>query len=213
MTPILNHIDHIVYAVPDLEQACADFALKTGVQAVFGGRHLTKGTMNALVRLGDKCYLEFLAIDPDNQQVPPPRWMGVDLISEPTITRWALASNRLLDVQRLLAQYNPQMGHIDEGQRSTPKGQTLRWSLTPPQPAPLVEIVPFFIDWSAGNYHPADGLTDSGCTLMAIKLTHPQPASVATVFESLGLKTSVEKGPKAEIEIQLSSPNGVAFWS
>jgi len=58
--------DHIVYAVTNLEAAIDEFEKLSGLRPVFGGYHTTKGTKNALVNLGNECYLEILAIDEGN---------------------------------------------------------------------------------------------------------------------------------------------------
>lgn len=72
-------IDHLVYAVPNLEKGIAEFENKFGIQATIGGKHLTKGTHNALINLGKYSYLEIIAVDPENWAIQQPRWMGVDL--------------------------------------------------------------------------------------------------------------------------------------
>lgn len=110
-------IDHIVYCVPDLEQAIDYFKNKLGITPVIGGRHLLRGTKNALLNLGDQCYLELLSIDYENKNIPPPRWMGIDLINEPKITRWAVQSEDVNSDQEILTQYSPDLGIVSEGQR------------------------------------------------------------------------------------------------
>ena len=42
-------IDHLVYAVPDLQAAVADVTERFGVRAQSGGRHIGLGTHNALL--------------------------------------------------------------------------------------------------------------------------------------------------------------------
>jgi len=80
-------IDHIVYCVPDFEKALQFFKEEIGVDPFIGGRHLTKGTKNAILNLGNSAYLEILAIDTQNTNVMENHWMGIDLISSPRITR------------------------------------------------------------------------------------------------------------------------------
>jgi hypothetical protein len=78
-----------------LEEAIAWFEEQAGVRPVVGGKHPTKGTKNALVNLGNKCYLELLAADCENTSFSGNRWMGVDTIETPTMTRWSLKSEHL----------------------------------------------------------------------------------------------------------------------
>lgn len=56
-------IDHLVLAVPDLDEAATTFA-DAGVVLEPGGRHPRHGTHNALVGLGPAQYLEVVAVDP-----------------------------------------------------------------------------------------------------------------------------------------------------
>jgi len=44
-------LDHIVYCVPDLEEAIDFFNQKLGVTPLVGGRHLLQGTKNALIKI------------------------------------------------------------------------------------------------------------------------------------------------------------------
>ena len=61
-----REIDHIVYCVPDLENGIDYIEELLGIRPVFGGRHLSNGTKNALLNLGDNCYLEILAVDDES---------------------------------------------------------------------------------------------------------------------------------------------------
>ncbi len=65
-----NNIDHIVWACPDLDSGIEDFAAITGVRAQAGGKHADLGTHNALMHLGDRCYVEIGAPDPDQDGGP-----------------------------------------------------------------------------------------------------------------------------------------------
>jgi hypothetical protein len=48
------HIDHLVYATPDLASAVADIESRFGVAPTPGGAHLGLGTFNALLGLGPR---------------------------------------------------------------------------------------------------------------------------------------------------------------
>ena len=57
-------IDHVVYAVEDLDEAALGFRQTHGLDSVAGGRHERWGTANRIVPLGDQ-YLELVAtVDP-----------------------------------------------------------------------------------------------------------------------------------------------------
>ena len=65
----MRQIDHIVYTVPNLEKAIDWFAEISGIRPAFGGYHTTQGTKNAVVNLGNSCYLELLAADDANKDI------------------------------------------------------------------------------------------------------------------------------------------------
>ncbi|PSR09758.1 MAG: VOC family protein [Bacteroidetes bacterium] len=194
-------IDHIVYTVFDLEEGIRYFADLLGVTPVFGGYHATRGTKNALLNLGNGCYLEILAIDENNTNVAPPRWMGIDLLEQPQVTRWCMATTQLVASQQVLQAYNPLLGDIQRGERTTPAGELLQWEMTLPLPSPQVEVIPFLIDWSRSATHPTNNLPQQ-CELQGLQLSHPQPARIAAVLNGLGFATQVR--PNAVPQIQLS---------
>ncbi len=201
-------IDHIVFAVPNLEEAIDEFERQSTVRPVFGGCHTTKGTKNALVNLGNGCYLEILAIDEENVDVKPPRWMGVDLIKTPQITRWSLKSEDLEQDSEILQKYHPKMGIIQGGQRKTSTGDMLTWQMILPLAAPVVELVPFVTDWQHSAVHPTQNLPQE-CELIGLSFTHPNPTAIEKVFDEFDIDIRIEEGEKAMIRAEIKSPNGV----
>lgn len=177
-------IDHIVYCVPDLKNAMAALERQLGVAPVYGGRHQSQGTHNALLDLGLGCYLEILAVDLENKEMTDNRWMGIDLIIKPAVTRWALKSENLNDDQVHLNAYNDQLGIVSEGARLTSTGTQLVWSMILPQAEPRVELIPFMVDWSSSDTHPTEALT-KGCRLTEINLSGPTNPSLAKCLNSL----------------------------
>jgi len=203
-----REIDHIVYAVKDLDQAMIAIAEVTGVTPVVGGCHTHKGTKNALIHLGNKCYLELITVDEANLNIKGPRWMGVDLIDSPRITRWSLKSDDLASDAELLKAYQNDMGVIDKGSREMNNGQLLQWAMILPLSHPAVEIIPFVTDWQQADIHPTDQLQEA-CALIDITLTHPDPHMINDTMRNLGLTTVVEASPVVSIEIKIECPNGL----
>ena len=200
-------IDHLVYIVSDLEQATSAFTEKFGLQPKIGGRHPDRGTHNALLKMDEDSYFELLAIDPQSQ-VPPPRWMGIDLANPPAITRWALnAGAKIVEKAALLSAIHGELGGIKEGQRKLSDGSFLNWSLTEPGHAPAVSVVPFLIDWKGGP-HPSAGLNTPGISLLELRLFHPQPHLINPILEGLGVSIQAEAGPTEKIEALIKGPGG-----
>jgi len=189
----MHKLDHIVYAVPNLEEAMNWFEEQTGIRPVFGGHHTTQGTKNAILKLGDQCYLELLALDEENKTISAPRWMGIDLITAPKITRWAIQSIDLEKDSQVLKKYHPKMGNISGGQRKMTNGKLLTWKLTMPLAEPEIEIAPFLIDWQYSESHPADGLEEQ-CSLVELRLIHPQHEQLQKVLDQLNLEINITKG-------------------
>ncbi|WP_367390279.1 VOC family protein [Lewinella sp. LCG006] len=200
-------IDHIVYAVFDLDRAIADFTQLLGIAPVFGGHHQDRGTKNALLNLGKGCYLEIIAIDEWNTRVAPPRWMGLDVLQKPQITRWCLKSENLAKDQALLKAYDPKMGEQWSGKRQTASGELLAWEMLLPLPEPEVEVVPFMVDWGASAFHPTERLEEK-CFWHELILYHPEPMLVESLFGTLAIGFSVKKADQAAISLSIESPLG-----
>ena len=203
-----RQVDHIVYCVPNLKEAVDYFDSLLGIRPVIGGNHPSKGTKNALLNLGDKCYLEILAIDHNNHKVKGNRWMGIDLIKEPKITRWSLKSHNLDKDSRILSRQTPDLGIVNTGSRYTSDGRLLSWKMILPTSTPEVEILPFMTDWSESDSHPTDNL-QAGCSLQTLQLLHPFPNRIQSTISELGLNIIVEQNDIPEIVILINSPNGL----
>ena len=93
------HIDHLVYATPDLAAAVADIEERFGVAPTPGGAHVGLGTFNALLGLGGRTYLEIVGPDPAQPEPVNPRPFGIDDLTEPSLVAWCAAPQRpLVDV-------------------------------------------------------------------------------------------------------------------
>lgn len=203
-----RQIDHIVYAVPDLEKSVDHLEKLLGVRPLPGGIHSTKGTKNALLNLGNQCYLEILAVDESNSDVKGPRWMGVDLITTPKITRWSLKSDRMIADQKVLQSYKKELGEIQGGQRKMSSGALIQWEMILPLAAPEVDILPFMTDWSQSSTHPTDKMPQQ-CTLMAIDFTHPEPEMIEEYFLKMDIESGIVFNQNQSIHITLQTPNGI----
>lgn len=202
-------IDHIVYAVSNLDQAIKSFKKLTGITPIFGGYHTTEGTKNALVNLQDGMYLEFIAIDTTNVKITQDRWMGVDVLTKDQVTRFAIKSNDLEKDSTILKTYNSEMGKKKKGSRHTATGKLLQWELLMPLAYPEVEIVPFVLDWSTSEAHPHTMLPNMHCHLMNLQATHPNPEEITSFLKELDCDISIEKKDFTSLQITLNTPSGI----
>ncbi|MEO0331694.1 MAG: VOC family protein, partial [Bacteroidota bacterium] len=181
---------------------------QSGIRPVFGGYHTTQGTKNAVVNLGKTSYLEFLAVDEENHQVPPPRWMGVDLITTPKITRWSLKSSDLKKDSEVLKKYNEDLGVVKGGQRKMTNGKLLTWEMAMPLAEPAVELIPFLTDWQHSDAHPSDQLPEQ-CSLLRISATHPNSDSLYPVLNHFYPELDIAQADQVSLSIDIQTPNGV----
>ena len=190
-------LDHLVYLVHNLGAAVAQLATQ-GLSFSPGGRHTTRGTHNALLRLGPRSYLELLAIDPTTS-IPAPRWMGIDLGTLPRLSRWAVHAG---------AESFP-AHDWQAGSRQLPDGRLLRWQLTDPGTAPATVVRPFLIDWSESAAHPAETLPEVGVELVELRLFCPDTKAVNTQLKQYSVPWRAVSAAEPSIEATLRGPQGL----
>src|SRR4051794_6843366 len=143
------------------------------------------GTHNALMKLGDRLYLEIIAIDPDGTKPPRPRWFDLDnialqaeLMEQPRLIHWVA---RTADIERAVAASPTPLGPIHAMERGD-----YRWRITIPDDGKLPQkgVVPTLIQWDVAM-HPADALPSSHVTLAQLAATHPEPAAVRVSLTAL----------------------------
>ncbi|MBW2290742.1 MAG: VOC family protein [Deltaproteobacteria bacterium] len=202
-------LDHIVYAVPDLEGAIDEFTRRLGSAPAFGGRHEGLGTHNAILPLAGETYVELIAADPGlpapNQQRP----FGLDSLQGPRLVTWAVRSRNIeADATRARERgYDP--GIVFEMSRKEPDGEVLRWKLSL-RAKPLGDgLVPFVIDWGSATHPAAASAADSvRCTLGNLSAQHPDPQAVRGALDALGVELSVDEAPTANLCARLTGPAG-----
>jgi hypothetical protein len=197
-------IDHLVYAAPDLQAAVADIEERFGVRARMGGRHVGRGTRNALLALGPQTYLEIIAPDPEQPESAVPHPFRLDGASRGRLVRWALACE---DIDAAVAGarghgYDP--GDVVDGKRAEPAGTMLRWRMTSGEPA--AGLAPFLISWG-DTEHPARS-APRGLTLEAFHIEHPDPPSLLPALTALGADAEIKRTAAAGLVARLSGPNG-----
>jgi hypothetical protein len=212
-----SELDHIVVAATSLEAGIDWVERQLGAKPVPGGQHLAMGTHNALLRLGPRCYLEVIAIDPAGQAPTRPRWFSLDepemrarLAVAPALITWVVRTPSLAGACARV----PDLGEIMPMTRNA-----FRWKISVPESGSLAwgGVLPTAIQWEAGDdgvvHHPCDVLPDSGCELVSLQLSHPAAvlgtSGIVALFRELKIAGPVDlkSGPKSLAAV-IRSPRG-----
>jgi len=204
-------LDHLVLAATTLADGIDYVAETTGATPQPGGRHVAMGTHNALLRLGERVYLEIIAIDPDGAAPPRPRWFDLDdialqseLTERPQLVAWVA---RTADIERSAAACPIPLGPITPMQRGD-----YRWRITIPDDGrrPGRGIVPTLIQWDVLT-HPADRLPASPVSIAQVAAAHADPAHVRAALAALGLADVVQVtfDGNARLAAMLRTPRGL----
>ena len=207
----LAEVDHLVFAAPTLAQGIDWFGELTGIVAQPGGKHAGMGTHNALVKLGERLYLEIIAIDPEGEPPKRKRWFDLDdgdlradLLERPQLIHW-VARTRDLDLAIARAGY-------ETGSASPFSRGPYRWRITIPDDGtrPARGVLPTLLQWDVPQ-HPADALPDSKASLAQLAATHPDPGPIRKSLERLGLDSEmrVTYDRVARLAAMLRTPRGL----
>jgi hypothetical protein len=148
----LVKLDHVVFAVEDLELAARLFEARYGLASVDGGRHGGWGTANRIVPLGD-AYLELIGVMDEEAATESPfgSWMLQTRSQNGRPVTWAIRTTDIdLAASRLGLTVVP-------GSRDTAEGQALSWRMAGVDRAMLQPGLPFFIEWGPETPFPGDG--------------------------------------------------------
>jgi Glyoxalase-like domain len=217
-----SELDHLVIAATSLEGGVAWVERQLGVKPVPGGQHVAMGTHNALLRLGARCYLEVIAIDPEGQSPARARWFSLDdadmrtrLAAAPALITWVVRTPSLAGACARV----PDLGDILQMTRNA-----FRWKISVPGSGALAwgGILPTAIQWEEGDdgviHHPCDALPDSGCELLSLQLSHPAAVlgtgGIVALFRELRIAGPVDlkSGPKTLAAV-IRSPAGEVVLS
>jgi hypothetical protein len=200
-------IDHLVYAVADLNAACTDIEQRTGIRPSYGGQHVGLGTHNAVLDLGDAAYVELLAPDPSQDESTGELPFGLHELSKARLVTWAAKAGTLRErVERARAAgFDP--GDVVSIQRRLPDGTLLEWELTNRPGAQGGDgIVPYLIDW-ADVPHPTTRALP-GCRLRSLRGEHPHPESVRAELAALDIDLPVDTGASFALVAVIETPKG-----
>lgn len=199
-------LDHIVWAVPDLEEGRKLFAELTGVQAVSGGKAPGRSeSHNALVSLGDGAYLEIFA---PRVAMSRGRWLDLVQDGKPHLASYCL---RVEDEFTDLLKAIPAAGLQATGPRAMgrvrPDGVALKWKLLNISGSKVDDSLPFFIDWLGSRPHPSED-SPAGARLHHFEVRHPDAAEVTRIFKTLAIDLPVVHAEQPALALHLDTPKG-----
>jgi len=135
-------LDHLGYAVRDLDGAAVRFREELGLDSVVGGRHVGFGTANRIVPLGDQ-YIEIVGVV-DEAEARGSAFGRSVLERTADGDGWLVIVVVTDDVDAEAARLGLE---VTTGARSRPDGTEVRWRMTgldAPQREPWM---PFFMTW------------------------------------------------------------------
>jgi len=187
-----SSIDHLVIGAANLEQGVNFVKNKLGVDMPFGGAHLTMGTHNHLMQLGNGTFLEIIAINNEIKKPNNPRWYGLDdplvrqqINQEPMLLTWVVNTQNITD---LITKASFSAGHA----KLISRGE-LSWFFGLPEDGRLLAggILPYVMQWQT-DFHPSVGMADLGCSLERIEIHHPSSKWLSAHLKSIDALELVE---------------------
>jgi hypothetical protein len=143
-------LDHVVYAVPDLDEAAVRFRGEFGLDSTEGGRHERWGTANRIVPLGDQ-YLELVAAVDEPVAAETAFGKGV-LERAARGGGWFTIAAVADDLDAVASRLGLEVG---SGSRTRPDGQTVRWRMAGLDDPRREAWMPFFLIWDISDeLHP-----------------------------------------------------------
>jgi len=185
-------LDHLVVAAATLEEGEDYVESRLGARPLRGGKHVAMGTHNSLLKLGEKIYLEVIAIDPDEVAPGRPRWFGLDTAAvraavqgTPRLIHWVARTDDIVAARRACL--------VDYAEVRAMARGTFEWRITIPADGHLPGggVLPTLIQW-ADERHPTDAMPDAGIRLVALAGAHPEPDAIRSTLAALSLANTLK---------------------
>ena len=205
-------IDHIIWAVPDLDAGAEYFEQMSGVTPIVGGVHPGRGTRNKLASAGDNMYFEIIAPDPAQMPFDPadnPVQAFAHTIAQmpgPEVDMVAYSTPDLESAAEAGRQLGLQVVGPTPGQRVTPDGVLIRWSHVDFIGHDFGQFIPFAINW-LDSPHPST-TSPEGAVIEGVTVEHPRADELRKIYEALGVPAEVVQASEPVIIVHLSSGKG-----
>lgn len=146
----MMRLDHLGYAVRDLDEAAVRFREESGLDSVVGGRHVGFGTANRIVPLGDQ-YIEIVGVV-DEAEAEGSAFGRSVLDRAADGGGWLVIVVTTDDVDAEAARLGLE---VSSGLRQRPDGSEVRWRMTGLDAPQRERWMPFFMTWDMpAELHP-----------------------------------------------------------
>ena len=207
------NLDHIVIAAQDLEQGAEYLRATLGVDIAPGGKHQSMATHNLLMQLGNDCYLEVIAIDPEGETPRHPRWFALDtaqmraeIRNQPRLITWVVNTG---DLRSLAGNAD-----FDIGAPTALSRDALSWEIALPEDGRLLAngMLPYCIQWHSSP-HPSQNMADTGCLLQQLNVHHNRPRWLEDRLDTIEASHLVQVEPLPDeqtpwLEACIDTPGG-----
>jgi len=198
-------LDHILWAVPNLEDGIENFERLSGVRPAIGGRHPGRGTCNALASLGDDVYFEVISVDPE-QTLDNNLGTAIKALPHSGLFTFAVQCRDLEGLGEAAARAGIPFRGPEAWSRAQPNGPELRWRMAFTEGTKFGNLLPFYIDW-LNTPHPST-TQPTGLSLVTFEVMHPQADELTSIYRVLGIDVAVRRSDRPAMRAVLSGPSG-----
>lgn len=208
----MNRLDHLTVIAPTLAEGVAHVRDCLDLDVPYGTRHLYMGTQNHRLQLGDRVYLEIVAVDPAGHAPGRARWFGLDNGARVRadweagrrLRGWVASTD---DMGGVLSAYP---GTFGSETGLPPQDPEFGFSIPQDGSLPLDGAAPSFID-HRGDPTRMEDIPDLGARLVSFHLSHPAPAGIEQLYQALDIKRapSVTQGPELRYHARIAGPGGL----
>ncbi len=205
-------LDHLTVVAPTLTEGVAHVRNCIDIDVPFGTRHLYMGTHNHRLQLGNKTYLEIVALDPAGRSPGRARWFGVD--DKAQVRRDWDAGRRLrgwvastVDIDHYVSHDPAIFGEVIDLPLDAP---AFAFSIPRDGHLPLDGAAPSLIDHKNDPTSMAE-IPDLGARLRSFSVFHPDPEDLCALYQRLSVETppAVRSGGELRYEAQIETPSGI----
>lgn len=205
-------LDHLTVIAPTLTEGVAHVRACLDLDVPFGQRHAYMGTHNHLLQLGDATYLEIVALDPQGEEPPCPRWFGLgdqrqvraDWDAGRRLRGWVARTDA---IDAVIAGRE----HIFGSKVSLPWAEPLfDFAIPEDGSLPLGGAAPSVID-RRGKLRSMATMADLGARLQSLSLEHPDATAIAKLYRELEIDRppAIAHGRELRYRAQIETPAGM----